>query len=177
MAIEAFCKARPEHAEAIAHLVNLAYRPAAGHGGWTHESQLVSGDRVNPAQICDMIAQPGAVILLGWQAEQIIACMLVEAQGSSAYLGMLAVHPAAQQAGLGKLMLAEAERHARLSLRCDKYVMSVLSVRSELLAYYLRRGYRRTGERQAYPLTAGVGTPLQDGIDLEVLEKPALDTH
>ena len=45
----------------------------------------------------------------------------------------------------------------------------------ELRAYYLRRGYQPTGERQPYPLGAGVGQPLDGSLDLEILEKPLAD--
>lgn len=40
-------KAGLADAEAITGLVNRAYRPAPGAEGWTHESALVSGSRIN----------------------------------------------------------------------------------------------------------------------------------
>jgi len=173
MSIELFRNAKQHDAEAIASLVNLAYRPLEGCGGWTHEFGLVAGDRVSPAQIRDILSQPDALILLGLQGEKIIACMQIERKDECAYLGMLAVLPALQNAGVGKAMLAHAEYYAVNRLRCDHFVLSVLSVRSELIAYYERRGYRRGGQKLEYPLAAGVGMPLQSGLELVVLGKIA----
>lgn len=56
-------------------------------------------------------------------------------------------------------------------LGCGKAVMAVLSPRPELTAFYLRRGYRRSGIAIDYPCTAGVGLPKQAGLTLAVLEK------
>ena len=51
--------------------------------------------------------------------------------------------------------------------------MVVLSAREELIGFYLRRGYRRTGEVMDYPIEAGVGMPLYSELSIEVLEKRA----
>lgn len=45
--------------------------------------------------------------------------------------------------------------------------MWVLSVRSELISYYERRGYVLTGVLDEYPLNANVGTPI---VDLYLVE-------
>ena len=45
--------------------------------------------------------------------------------------------------------------------------MWVLSVRSELIAYYQRRDYQMTGMQADYPLDANVGQPL---VDLHLIE-------
>jgi hypothetical protein len=52
--------------------------------------------------------------------------------------------------------------------------MHVLPARTELLAFYLRRGYRRSGVVFDYPLTADAGIPFDPELKLETLEKDAL---
>ena len=47
------------------------------------------------------------------------------------------------------------------------FVMWVLSVRHELIAYYERRGYLKTGVIEDYPLDANVGIPQ---VDLHLIE-------
>ena len=156
---------------ALCRLVNLAYRPDKGYGGWTHESALVHGARTDEAQLATVLAMPGQV-LLGWQAEQLVACVHIEPADGYGYIGMLAVNPACQAGGIGKAMLAHAEATLASHYRLPRARMSVLAGRPELRAYYLRRGYQPTGERQPYPLDAGVGLLLDATLDLEILEKP-----
>lgn len=156
---------------ALCRLVNLAYRPGANQAGWTHESALIRGARTDEAQLAAVLAAPGQV-LLGWQAGQLVACVHIEPTDAYGYIGMLAVNPACQAGGIGKAMLAHAEATLAAHYRLPRARISVLAGRPELRAYYLRRGYLPTGERQPYPLHAGVGQPLDGTLDLEILEKP-----
>lgn len=160
-------------AMAIADLVNRAYRPEAGEAGWTHESGLVSGLRTSPDQVEAALARPQSVILVVAGTAGIVACVHVEKSGVAASIGMLAVAPARQGQGLGDRMLAEAERHAVRMFGVAKLTMTVVAPRAELLAFYERRGYRKTGVVAAYPAAQGVGTPLTPGLTIETLEKPA----
>jgi GNAT superfamily N-acetyltransferase len=57
---------------------------------------------------------------------------------------MLTVRPTEQGAGIGKLFLAHAETVAR-EWGCARIRMTVIDRRQELIAYYERRGYARTG--------------------------------
>ena len=49
--------------------------------------------------------------------------------------------------------------------------MVVLSARTALIEFYLRRGYRQVGDKMAYPMDADVGIPKQDNMTVEMLEK------
>lgn len=158
---------------AIADLVNRAYRPEPGEAGWTHESGLVSGLRTSPDQIEAALARPHSAILVVGSAAGIVACVHVEQSGAGASIGMLAVAPALQGRGLGDRMLAEAERYAIRIFGVAKLTMKVVAPRAELLAFYERRGYRKTGLVAAYPVAQGVGTPRVPGLTIESLEKPA----
>ena len=51
--------------------------------------------------------------------------------------------------------------------------MTVIDVRDELIAWYERRGYRRTGIRKPFPYgDTRFGVPRRDDLRFEVLEKP-----
>lgn len=158
---------------AIADLVNRAYRPEAGQAGWTHESGLVSGMRTSPDQVRAALARPHSVILVVGSTAEIVACVHVEQSGVAASIGMLAVAPALQGRGLGDRMLAAAERHATRVFGVATLTLTVVAPRAELLAFYERRGYRKTGAVAAYPVAQGVGTPRVPGLTIESLEKPA----
>lgn len=157
-------------ANAIAQLVNFAYRPSKGEGGWTHESELVAGNRVSAQQVTDILST--APVLVGLIDFEIIACANIVKEGKEAHIGMLAVAPALQGTGIGKRLLAEAEQYAVTMLNAEKLILIVVSARTELIAFYLRRGYQRTDAILDYPIHAGVGTPIHGALTLEVLEKP-----
>ena len=168
-----FRRATAQDIAALNLLVNRAYRPAAGEGGWTHESALVAGARISAQQVGELFTPDAAVLLLRQQGE-IVACVHVQADGpDAAGIGMLASEPRLQAQGLGKQMLQHAEQFALQQLGARILRMSVLSSRPELLAFYERRGYQRTGELESYPLTAGVGQPLRADLHLLMLEKRA----
>ena len=169
--MDTFRTANKFDAEAIAQLVNKAYRPETGTAGWTHESDLVSGNRTSVGQVDEVLSKPDSVILIGLKDSEIVACVHVEKNGSCSHIGMLAVNPKRQGAGAGKQMLAHAEKYANENFGSEKFIMVVVSSRSELIAFYLRRGYRKTGTVKDYPLSADVGTPKFSNLKTEILEK------
>lgn len=171
MSIDTFRTASPSDVEAIAKLVNAAYRPASGASGWTHESNLVSGDRTSANAVAELISKPDSVILVGTQHSAMVACVHIEKHGSNGHIGMLAVSPTLQGAGAGKQMLSHAEEYAHHHFGAEKFVMLVVSARSELVAFYLRRGYQQTGAVTDFPLSAGAGVPKRAGLKIEILEK------
>lgn len=171
MGIDTFRTASKSDAEAITQLVNKAYRPETGTAGWTHESGLVSGDRASVGQVSEVMSKPDSVILVGLYDSEIVACVYIEKDGNNCHIGMLAVNPMLQGAGVGKKMLAYAEWYASEYYGSEKYIMVVVSSRNELIAFYLRRGYQQTGSVMDYPLSAGAGTPKHADLKIEALEK------
>ena len=171
MGIDAFRTASPADAEAIATLVNAAYRPEPGASGWTHEAHLVAGNRSNANQVIECIAKQGSCVLLGLHGSDIVACVHLEKNGDDGYIGMLSVEPTLQGTGIGKQMLAYAENHAKTIFACKKLVMVVITARTELMSFYLRRGYKKTGSVTDFPQALGAGTPKHSGLKIEQLEK------
>jgi ribosomal protein S18 acetylase RimI-like enzyme len=84
---------------------------------------------------------------------------------------MLAVNPSLQGHGIGKQLMREAERTALQTWGAGKAVISVISCRNELIAFYERRGYRRTGISKAFPVNPELWTPKVADLRLEILEK------
>ncbi|PJO38441.1 GNAT family N-acetyltransferase [Delftia acidovorans] len=154
----------------ITALVNTAYRPNAKSRGWTHESDLVTGDRTSPEQVRQQIT-PSSPVLIAIRNNEIVACVQVTHDSSDCWIGMLATHPSEQNSGMGKKMLLAAEAYAVKHFAPKRLMMSVLSSRSELLSFYQRRGYKLTGQTCSYPLDAGVGTPLVKGLCVLELSK------
>lgn len=152
----------------ICNLLNIAYR---GEVGWTTESKLVKGSRADVNDIRLAITSECSRFLVYKKAGILVACICIEKFGDSVYIGSFAVDPEHQELGLGKQILDFAEQYANSEFRPDKYVMVVLSSRSELISYYERRGYKRSGVVKEYPRHLNVGTPMLDNLTIEELCK------
>jgi GNAT superfamily N-acetyltransferase len=170
-----FRPARPEDAEAVTALVNSAYRGEGSKRGWTTEADVLGGQRMDAAWLRELIGRPGTRIELACDAAgTLAACFELRREEGSAYVGMVTVDPARQTGGLGKALLARAEELAR-QWGCARMRMTVLHVRAELLAYYERRGYRRTGKAEPFPDDhKRYGLPKVPGLTLVELEKPLI---
>ena len=154
-------------------LVNGAYRGEGSRRGWPTEADLLGGQRADAGGVAALLAGPGRVLLVLRDAGEIVACVHLErlAQGVC-YLGMLTVRPDAQSGGLGRRMLEAAECHARQHFGSSIMEMTVIEARSELIAWYGRRGYRATGEYRPFPYgDARFGVPLRDDLRFVVLRR------
>ncbi|MFE3071381.1 GNAT family N-acetyltransferase [Streptomyces sp. NPDC059247] len=158
---------------ALVPLVESAYRGDASRGGWTTEADLLQGQRTDPAGVAAVITAPGSRLLVVERDGEIVACCQLEHRGEAAYFGMFAVRPELQGAGLGKRIIAEAERRVRELWDVREMHMTVISVREELVAWYERRGYRRTGRMTPFPYgDERFGVPQRDDLEFELLVKP-----
>ena len=113
-------------------------------------------------------------MLLGLHEDVIVACVHLEKSKNHAHIGMLAVNPAFQGAGIGKQMLAQAEAYASSHFNVEKFVLIVISLREELIDFYLRRGYHKTDRMIDYAQLCGETCDAKiDGLKFAVLEKRA----
>lgn len=168
-----FREATPADVPAIVALVQSAYRGEPSRAGWTTEADLLDGQRTDADDVRACIAQSGSIVLLAEQAGALVACAHVSAQGETAWFGMFAVRPTLQGHGVGKAVLAEAERFARATWHATAMRMTVIAQRAELLAFYERRGFVRTGLAKPFPYgEPRFGVPRRDDLRFEILEKP-----
>lgn len=157
---------------AVVALVTSSYRGDASRAGWTTEADLLDGARIDAQRVSDDIAREQSLILLGEAHGRLLACAHVAVEDGTGYFGMFSVRPDSQGHGIGKRMLDEAERIAREELGVPSMRMTVIDVRNELIDYYARHGYRRTGIHKPFPYgDERFGTPLRDDLRFEVLEK------
>jgi ribosomal protein S18 acetylase RimI-like enzyme len=150
----------------LVRLVNSAYR---GEGGWTGEAHLIGGPRTGEADVEELVQDSGGVILTDWEGDELTGCVYLKKEGEKIYLGMLSVWPAKQGLGIGKRLMAAAAEYAG-EQHCKAIRITVISVRAELIAWYERHGFRRTGEMERFHAGEKFGIQKRR-LELAVLEK------
>lgn len=157
---------------ALVALIESAYRGEASRAGWTTEADLLDGRRTDPEGVAAVVRGADSRMLLVERDGGLVACCQLERRGPNAYFGMFAVRPPLQGAGLGKEIIAQAERTARTEWGAREMHMTVISVREDLIAWYERRGYRRTGRMLPFPYgDERFGIPLRPDLEFELLVK------
>ena len=155
----------------LVELINSAYRGEASKKGWTTEAGLLQGElRTDVPTLSSMINRPGAIILkYTTTGNRITGSVFLEKQERGLYLGMLTVSPLLQGAGIGKKLMQAAEQYAREN-HCGCIFMNVISVRHELVAWYERQGYHKTGETKPLPTDTRFGIPTQP-LEFAIMQK------
>ena len=154
-------------------LIESAYRGDSARQGWTHEADLLDGQRTDPASLTEIIDDPDQRILVALHGSDIIGCVqIARKENGKSYLGLLSVDPLRQATGLGKQLIAAAEHAAATYFGAQLIEMTVIKQRSELIAYYSRRGYSATGEERPFPLDdERFGLPRTSELVFVVLAK------
>mgnify|MGYP001266288734 CR=1 FL=1 len=157
---------------ALVALVTSAYRGDVSRQGWTTEADMLEGQRIDAEVLRRDIERPRSRILLVERDGVLLACAHVAEEDDAGYFGMFSVRPDLQGAGFGKAVLAEAERIAGEEWRLPAMRMTVIDIRDELITFYERRGYRRTGIKKPFPYgDERYGIPKRDDLRFEILEK------
>jgi ribosomal protein S18 acetylase RimI-like enzyme len=156
----------------IAALVNTAYRGESSRQGWTTEADLLDGLRTTVAEVQHLIEAEHNTILVCISGGDIVASVCLEKDADVVHVGMFVVNPAIQRLGIGKQLLTYAESYAQQHWSVSKFCMHVITMRHELIAFYERRGYRRTGIVKNFPVNPEMWQPKVLGLQFELLEKP-----
>lgn len=168
-----FRPATPADVPALVELVTSAYRGDASRVGWTTEADLLEGNRIDPEVLRADLARPRSRVIVAERDGAMLACAHVAEEDGAGYFGMFSVVPGLQGGGIGSAVLGEAERVAREEWGLPAMRMTVIDVRDALIAYYERRGYRRTGIHKPFPYgDERFGIPRRADLRFEVLEKP-----
>jgi GNAT superfamily N-acetyltransferase len=140
-------KAELRDSEAIRDLINTAFRV---------EAFFVDGDRISLGEVHSRFETGEFIVSDAVKRGGIAGVVYIEPRVPRAYLGLLSVHPAHQNLGLGKILVAAAERRCR-ELGCTYMDLLIVNLRDELPPFYSRLGYSQAGT-EAFP--ADVQTKL-----------------
>ena len=165
--------ARAADLAAIHMLVESAFRGDSARLGWSHEADLLAGQRTDMAELEEIFADPRQRLLVARDGQDIAGCVTIADKGDGrAYLGMLTVDPHRQAAGLGKQLMAAAEQRAVEEFGARRMELTIIPHRAELTAWYERRGYSLTGEDRPFPADdPRFGLPRRDDLIFSVMEK------
>lgn len=157
---------------ALITLVTSAYRGDASRAGWTTEADILDGARIDAVGLQADIERERSTVLLAERDGQLVACAHVADDHGKGYFGMFSVDPAQQGGGIGKQVMDAAEAHAAREWGVPVMQMTVIDIRDELIAFYERRGYQRTGIKKPFPYgDERFGIPKRDDLRFEILEK------
>lgn len=162
--------------EPLQRLINAAYRGNDGPGRWTTEQHLVAGDRIHRDALVSLIQHPQTELIVGVEGMagveegNVVSCIAIKQLEDAVEFGTFAVAPALQGLGYGAQLLDFAEAHAR-RYRLP-FQVCVVTQNTQLIRFYERRGYVRTGALLPYPTDQNVGQPKRHDISLTQLVKP-----
>jgi len=118
-------------------------------------------------------ADRAAAAVHGTTSSALLGCVQIRQDGAEAYFGTFAIAPGRQGTGLGSALMRAAEEQARDRWGAADMRMTVINRRDDLIAYYERRGWQRTGLTSPFPYGDDrFGTPKVDDLCFVELKKP-----
>lgn len=163
-----FRNAAPTDIENLVTFINSAYRGKSSKAGWTTEADLLDGNRCDAQMLEEIVNDETQVLRLLFDHDTLVGLVNLRNKVSYTYLGLLTISPLLQNQGLARCTLQEAERFSKEEWQTHEIRMTVIHSRSELISYYERKGYKKTGHRVEFPKDIRFGVPKVD--DLHMLE-------
>jgi predicted N-acetyltransferase YhbS len=161
---------------ALHRLIERAYRGDSARKGWTHEADLLGGQRTDIEALAALLADPGQRMIVANVDGTLVGCVqIASAAKGGAYLGHLSVDPEIQGGGLGRRLVCAAESAAVEIFNADTMEMTVIRQRIGLIDWYRRLGYILTGETRPFPNdNPRFGLPKIKNLGFVVLAKTHL---
>ncbi len=161
----------------VVDLINRTNRGETSQAGWTTEAAWIEGNRTSREWLLEERAQKNRILYGAREPgkSDILGCLVLEdrvtERGQIMYLGMLSVDPLQQNRSIGKFLMRQAEILA-ISRGAILITLGVLNRRDELIAWYERQGYRKTGlSRSIEGIDARFGHAKVEGLSFFILEK------
>lgn len=160
---------------AIVELMNVAFRATGSGASWNSEADIIDGDRTTEELLRAELREKPGMALFVWRTDSagaIQGCVSLEPAAEGVwYLGTLSVDPRLQNSGFGRRLLGAAEDWAA-GQGAALIRLKVVNARDALIAWYVRRGYRLTGETLPFPYDdRRFGTPRRDDLTFVILDK------
>lgn len=170
-----FSIATVERAAEIRDLIQAAFRADDSRANWTADPEMNRRFTISLEEVTSKINMSNAVYIIAASSDgagPIVACIgVAELKPKVGRLSYLAVHPDKHRLGLGKQILRYAEEYCRSKLGANKLSLNALSTREQLLSWYQRNGFQKTGELVPFPVKEIDGLVLPEGLSFVEMEK------
>lgn len=157
----------------IEELIENGYRNDVAKQGWTHETDLLVGARLQVGEIETCLNDSNQKFFIACEGDKQVGVICVFRDKDWIEFGKIAVDPNCQGKGIGKILIAKVEEFVRDKWQANNLKLCVLTVRTELIDFYRRLGFEATGEIidfvKIHPYVV-----LKDGVDdlfIQVMEK------
>ena len=163
-------KADASHILRIEELIENGYRRDIAKKGWTHEVDLLKGDRLSNGEIEKTLNDVNSAFFIAIDANEIVQGVICVARNNDwIEFGKFAVNPELQGQGIGKKLISKVENFVKTQWHSNRLLLSVISIRIELIEFYKRLGFAETGEKMDF-IKIHPYVVLKDGApNLEVL--------
>lgn len=166
-----FKELQKEEIKEVIVLINQAYRAEKKDNAWTTESHLLSGIRVNENMMKEILEEKDTKTYIAKIENKIVGTIQVKLEGESIHVGLFAVDTKSQASGIGKRLLEFAENSATKLWQKSTFLIEVISTRTELMQYYIRRGYLNTNSFIEFPKSEYWKENTNEELKLLVLKK------
>jgi ribosomal protein S18 acetylase RimI-like enzyme len=160
-------------------LIESAFRAEDSRQGWVGNSALASRFSIEEKTIASIITNPDSTFLMASDADSNLLGTIGVAKRApdSARLFMLAVDPQCHRGGIGKQILAYAEDYCQRKWAPKVLGLNALSNREALISWYMRRGFRKTGETTPFPREEFKDLNLPEDLHFVEFEKTPGPAH
>ncbi|BAK72424.1 GNAT family N-acetyltransferase [Arcobacter sp. L] len=166
-----FKELQKEDIKEVIVLINQAYRAEKKDNAWTTESHLLSGIRVNENMMKEILEEKNTKTYIAKIENKIVGTIQAKLEGESIHIGLFAVDTKSQASGIGKKLLEFAENSSSKLWEKSTFIMEVISTRTELMQYYIRRGYLNTNSFIEFPKSEYWKENTNEKLKLLVLKK------
>ncbi|MDY3199777.1 MAG: GNAT family N-acetyltransferase [Arcobacter sp.] len=166
-----FKELQKEEIKEVIVLINQAYRAEKKDNAWTTESHLLSGIRVNEDMMKEILEEKDTKTYIAKIENKIVGTIQAKLEGESIHIGLFAVDTKSQASGIGKKLLEFAENSSSKLWGKSTFIMEVISTRTELMQYYIRRGYLNTNSFIEFPKSEYWKENTNEELKLLVLKK------
>lgn len=166
-----FKELQKEDIKEVILLINQAYRGEKKDKAWTTESHILDGIRVNEDMMEEILKEKETKTYIAKIDNKIVGTIQVKLEEESIHVGLFAVDTKSQASGIGKKLLEFAENSATKIWGKSTFLIEVISTRTELMQYYIRRGYQNTNSFIEFPKSEYWTPNTNEELKLLVLKK------